>query len=116
MYDYACQTCGHQVEVIHGVHEAGPSICPRCGGPMRKMVSAPAIHFKGSGWAKKDARDARSRPATSAADGGQKESKAKDADSGAVAKSTTDGTAKADSRPPENSTGSQAGVKPDAAD
>jgi putative FmdB family regulatory protein len=53
-YDYVCQSCGRSVEVIHGVHSPGPSQCQHCGGEMRKLLSAPAIVFKGSGWAKKD--------------------------------------------------------------
>lgn len=55
-YDYVCTVCGTLAEVMHGVHEAGPTACAACGGPMRKALSAPAIVFKGSGWAKKDAR------------------------------------------------------------
>ena len=53
-YDYVCSSCGHEMEVVHGVHGHGPSTCPECGGPMRKSFTAPAIHFKGSGWAKKE--------------------------------------------------------------
>ena len=56
-YDYGCTICGREVEVMHGVHGHGPASCEHCGGPMRKLLSAPTIHFKGSGWAKKDARD-----------------------------------------------------------
>ena len=56
LYDYQCQNCGHVVEVMHGVNASGPQRCERCGGPMRKLISTPAIVFKGSGWAKKDAR------------------------------------------------------------
>jgi putative FmdB family regulatory protein len=59
LYDYECQACGNTVELMHGVHDAGPSECDRCGGQMRKLLSTPAIVFKGSGWAKKDARDSR---------------------------------------------------------
>ena len=58
LYDYRCTSCGHEVEVTHSVHGTGPETCERCGGPMRKALSTPAIHFKGSGWAKKDARSA----------------------------------------------------------
>lgn len=53
-YDYICSACGHETEVVHGVHGHGPSACPVCGGPIRKSFTAPAIHFKGSGWAKKE--------------------------------------------------------------
>lgn len=59
LYDYQCQNCGHLLEVMHGVNDAGPQHCDRCGGVMRKLLSSPAIVFKGSGWAKKDARSAR---------------------------------------------------------
>jgi putative FmdB family regulatory protein len=57
-YDYACVNCGHVIEVVHGVHDTGPTVCPQCGGLLRKRLTSPAIHFRGSGWAKKDARDA----------------------------------------------------------
>jgi putative FmdB family regulatory protein len=58
IYDYSCANCGHVVEVVHGVHEAGPTVCPNCGGLLRKRLSPPAIVFRGTGWAKKDARAA----------------------------------------------------------
>ncbi len=54
-YDYRCTVCGREVEVVHGIYGTGPQTCEACGGAMRKTLSAPAIHFKGSGWAKKDA-------------------------------------------------------------
>jgi putative FmdB family regulatory protein len=56
LYDYVCTVCGTRAEVMHGVNEAGPTVCSVCGGSMRKALSPPAIVFKGSGWAKKDAR------------------------------------------------------------
>jgi putative FmdB family regulatory protein len=56
IYDYACSACGHVVEVIHGINDPGPHFCPNCGveGSMRKRIVTSAVHFKGSGWAKKD--------------------------------------------------------------
>ena len=56
IHDYTCARCGHLIEVIHGIHEGGPRFCPSCGaeGTMLRGFSAPAVHFKGSGWAKKD--------------------------------------------------------------
>ena len=57
IYDYDCAACGRRIEVVHGVHSPGPTHCPNCGaGPLRKAISAPAVHFKGSGWAKRDRR------------------------------------------------------------
>jgi len=67
VYDYDCAACGRRVEVIHGVNAPGPTHCPNCGGgPLRKAISAPAVHFKGSGWAKRDRR-ATATPGTSKA-------------------------------------------------
>jgi putative FmdB family regulatory protein len=54
IYDYVCGKCGHAVEVIHSVSGTGPSVCPKCGGPMKKAIVAPAVHFKGGGWARKE--------------------------------------------------------------
>jgi putative FmdB family regulatory protein len=54
IYEYACTACGRRVEVIHGIHEPGPSNCDVCGGPMTKLLSPPAIVFRGTGWAKKE--------------------------------------------------------------
>jgi putative FmdB family regulatory protein len=88
IYDYRCTDCGREVEVSHGIHAAGPATCESCGGTMRKALSAPAIHFKGSGWAKKDARSAaKPTPPTSKADAGASAS-ARGAEAGEA--STTD--------------------------
>ncbi len=67
LYDYDCSACGRRFEAIHGVHADPPAACPLCGsGPVRKAVAAPAVHFKGSGWAKKERRSAaRSKDAAS---------------------------------------------------
>lgn len=68
IYDYGCVTCQHVVEVIHRIEEFGPRFCPACGaeGAMRKGFTTPAVHFKGSGWAKKD-RSTSSSPSKSGA-------------------------------------------------
>ncbi len=66
IYDYICSACGQRTEVVHGIHGHGPLACPQCGaeGTMKKAFVPPAIHFKGSGWAKKD-RAATSSPGRS---------------------------------------------------
>jgi putative FmdB family regulatory protein len=53
-YDYVCTVCGHRAEVVHPLHGHGPSACSRCGAAMKKAFAAPAVHFKGSGWARKE--------------------------------------------------------------
>ena len=65
LYDYDCAACGRRFELVHGVHAEPPTVCPLCGsGPIRKAISAPAVHYKGSGWAKKERR-ATATPSTS---------------------------------------------------
>jgi putative FmdB family regulatory protein len=56
IYDYICGVCGQRTEVIHGINAPSPQFCPACGaeGSLRKGFVAPTVHFKGSGWAKKD--------------------------------------------------------------
>lgn len=65
IYEYDCSACGRRIEVMHSVHGTGPATCEACGGAMKKALSVPAIHFKGSGWAKKDARSSATPAASS---------------------------------------------------
>jgi putative FmdB family regulatory protein len=84
LYDYVCEACRHRFEVIHGVHDHGPTTCPNCGkGPVRKGITTAAIHYKGSGWAKKERHAATVRSGTKAdtdGSGGDDGSGGKDAD------------------------------------
>ena len=94
IYDYLCSNCRHVTEVIHGIHDPGPRFCPSCGadGTMRKALVSPAIHFKGSGWAKKDrssSSSTRARSGTSStSDGSSSDSGSSGGDSGDGAAST----------------------------
>ena len=71
IYDYVCSKCHRLTEVVHGIAADGPSFCPECGaeGTMTKVITAPSVHFKGSGWAKKD-RSSSSRAAARSTEGG----------------------------------------------
>ncbi len=71
LYDYDCAACSRRFEVIHGVFADPPATCPLCGaGPVRKAIAAPTIHFKGSGWAKKERHAASRRSTASTGDEG----------------------------------------------
>jgi len=50
LYEYECNSCGHRFEVIQKFSDEPLTACPKCQGPVRKLVSSPAIQFKGSGW------------------------------------------------------------------
>src|SRR2546421_9188673 len=50
LYEYKCLKCGRNTEKIESV--SGPHLkkCPRCGGKVESVITAPAIQFKGAGW------------------------------------------------------------------
>jgi len=50
LYEYRCESCGHTFEVIQRFSDPPVSACQMCGGPVLKVLSAPAIQFKGTGW------------------------------------------------------------------
>jgi putative FmdB family regulatory protein len=50
LYEYQCEKCAHRFEVIQKFSDAPIDVCPKCGGPVVKLLSSPAIQFKGSGW------------------------------------------------------------------
>ena len=64
LYEYQCQACGERVEVIQKHNDPPYSHCPKCSGEMKKLVSAPAIQFKGSGFYKTDYNPTKSETKT----------------------------------------------------
>jgi putative FmdB family regulatory protein len=66
LYEYRCESCQHQFEIIQKFSDAPIAVCPKCGaGPVVKLLSSPAFQFKGSGWyitdyARKDSAKAES--------------------------------------------------------
>jgi putative FmdB family regulatory protein len=51
LYEYECEACGHRFEKIQKFSDALIDECPKCGEKkVHKLVSSPAIQFKGSGW------------------------------------------------------------------
>jgi putative FmdB family regulatory protein len=50
LYEYHCTKCGHQYEKIQKFSDLEDTACPKCGGPVERPISAPAVQFKGSGW------------------------------------------------------------------
>jgi putative FmdB family regulatory protein len=54
LYEYECNQCRERVEIIQNFSDPPYAHCPKCGGTMKKLASAPAIQFKGSGFYKTD--------------------------------------------------------------
>ena len=50
LYEYQCDACGHRFEKIQKFSDPLEDTCPNCGGHVHKLMSSPAIQFKGSGF------------------------------------------------------------------
>ena len=76
--EYQCKKCKHRFEKIEKFSDKPLKKCPKCGGPLEELISAPAVQFKGSGWYVTDyAKKGESKSAGSSAEGdsGAKEGK-----------------------------------------
>jgi len=97
LYEYRCEKCGVRVEKIQKFSDPPLATCEKCGGKLTRLLSAPAIQFKGSGWYVTDyARKSKSGDAGKS-DGGS--------DGGAAAKpAAAAGDSPAKSKPSDSKT------------
>ena len=72
-YEYACRECGHRFDAVQSIHDDALTECPECGGPVRRVVAAVGVQFKGSGFYRTDNRPSgkTSGSATSGGSGGE---------------------------------------------
>lgn len=55
IYEYKCDSCGHQFEKLQKISDEVIRVCPECGTEsVRKLVSAPGFRLKGGGWYETD--------------------------------------------------------------
>jgi len=86
LYEYECTKCGKRTELLQRFDDEPLAECPECGGPVRKLLSAPAVQFKGSGWYVTDyskSSDRRASSEASAETSSSSESAAADTKAGA---------------------------------
>jgi putative FmdB family regulatory protein len=50
LFEYHCTKCGHRFEKIEKFNAEPETACSRCGGPLQRPLTAPALQFKGAGW------------------------------------------------------------------
>ena len=50
IYEYECESCEHRFEVMQKFSDRPLKKCEKCGGPVHKVLSAPGLVFKGTGW------------------------------------------------------------------
>ena len=83
LYEYEC-TNGHRFEKIQKFSDPQVTTCPTCGAPVQKLMSSPAIQFKGSCWY---ITDYAKKPATDTKPAAAKESASSDSSSSTEASS-----------------------------
>ncbi len=62
-YAYACTECDHTFEIVQPFSEDSLTVCPECGGRLRKIFNAVGVVFKGGGFYRTDSRSSGKKPA-----------------------------------------------------
>ena len=75
LYEYQCNQCKERTEILQNISDPPYTHCPKCGGEMKKLISAPAIQFKGSGFYKTDYASSANASATKTESSGTTETK-----------------------------------------
>jgi putative FmdB family regulatory protein len=71
-YEYTCRDCGHTFDIVQSMWDESLTMCPECGGSLRKVFAPPAISFKGSGFYATDHGKKSKASAESRSDGEKK--------------------------------------------
>jgi putative FmdB family regulatory protein len=107
LYEYECTTCHRHTEKIQKFSDPEITVCPHCSGKLERVISAPAIAFKGGGWYADGYGNAKPKSSGDSASG--------DSKPGADTKSGADSKPSSDSKPAKESTPAAAPSAPAAA-
>jgi putative FmdB family regulatory protein len=111
IYDYRCDHCGHVFSAVQSFNDEALEKCPNCGKKPRRLISTPAIVFKGSGWYKTD-----SRPADKTSDASADKKSETKTETKTETKSETKADKKSETKAPDKpASKSDGGSKSDAA-
>lgn len=80
-YQYACTACDHELEAVQSFSDDPLTICPECGGALRKLFGNVGVVFKGSGFYRTDSRGTSPSSSSGTKDSTTKESTTKDSSS-----------------------------------
>jgi putative FmdB family regulatory protein len=112
-YEYRCRNCGHTFDVVQAMSDEALTVCPVCGGELRKVFAPPAISFKGSGFYATDhGKKSKSTGERSGEKSGEKPAASSESSDAAGTKKDT----KESSKPKEPSTVKGSGASGSSAD
>jgi putative FmdB family regulatory protein len=80
IYEYQCQSCEHELEVLQKIADAPLTECPDCGkNELRKKISAAAFRLKGGGWYETDFKTGKKKNLAGSSDNSDSSSKSSSA-------------------------------------
>jgi len=113
LYEYKCSGCGKTFEVIQKFSDEPLKTHPECGGPAERLLSAPTLQFKGSGWYVTDyARNKEGKPNGSAKSEGASDAKSGSGDKKSGSDSSSSGSKPASSSESKSSPNSSSTSNP----
>ena len=90
IYEYRCESCGHQFEALQKMSDAPLTECRACGAlALKKLVSAAAFKLKGSGWYETDFKNSGKPASKGSADSTTSGSASDSADNSAAGKTSS---------------------------
>jgi putative FmdB family regulatory protein len=106
LYEYQCKKCKHKFEKIQKFSDRPIKKCPECGNPVEKVMHAPAVQFKGTGWYVTDYggkdKSEKSRPEASSDQGGSEKKESTGKEDGAKSKDKDSSSKKLESKKSES--------------
>jgi putative FmdB family regulatory protein len=78
-YSYHCDTGNHDFDIVQRFSDDALTVCPECGGSVRRVIQPVGVVFKGSGWYINDSRKSSSSEGGSSSSGGKKSEKSESA-------------------------------------
>ncbi len=75
IYEYRCESCGHELEALQKMSDPALTDCPECKqASLKKVLSAPGFRLKGGGWYETDFKGGQKKNVHDGGDGGSKPS------------------------------------------
>jgi putative FmdB family regulatory protein len=99
LYEYECQECGHRFEMLQKVADSPLKACVKCKGKVERLLSSPAIQFKGSGWYITDYARKGQSPSTQSSEKSSDSEKSSEKGSGSTSKAAKSDKHRSESGP-----------------
>jgi putative FmdB family regulatory protein len=108
-YQYSCTDCGHFFETFQSFSDDSLTVCPECGGKLRKVFNAVGVVFKGSGFYRNDSRAGAGKNGSNGSGGSESGSGSSEKSAPAASTESGSGKSSGESKPAAKSEGSSGG-------